>query len=270
MSTREPGEPEHPHRLGVRHQDSSPDTGPATGPDAERAEAPAGGCARNCRGCEGARSTPSTRPPEAAEPSAESAPLRVCTRRFSPKATAETSADDRDGSASITEIHTRRAAPAARRDAAIPCGPADDAPSGADRRRHPRFAVAARAKLRPEHSIMFAAGATENISRGGALLRVHGGRSIDPGDRVDVVIAPSSSVVVAAEHVRPAVVRRADHTDDGFSDIAVEFTVPVGVWLLPPIDPAEPQDDAADDGASDDDSVIDADESLREEPALAA
>jgi hypothetical protein len=93
-----------------------------------------------------------------------------------------------------------------------------------DRRRHPRLAISRACKMFDDRSVRYRAGVTANMSRGGALIRMHQRCSLEPGDPVYIGVAPSGRHgLMSREEMIHAEVVRIDDEDFTGQTVAVRF-----------------------------------------------
>lgn len=95
--------------------------------------------------------------------------------------------------------------------------------TGEERRRHDRAAILKPCKVYMPASGRFAPGRTCNVSAGGALVSVEGGRPMAAGEEINVTIAFSRMPVVPADQMLRGRVVRAGACEGGRQLVAVEF-----------------------------------------------
>jgi hypothetical protein len=82
----------------------------------------------------------------------------------------------------------------------------------ADRRRWTRARVALPCKARLAGEVRFAPGVTQDASAGGACIEVRSARAIEPGERLELLLAHGQGGVIEAKAARPARIVRARRT----------------------------------------------------------
>ena len=93
-----------------------------------------------------------------------------------------------------------------------------------DRRRHPRLAVSRPCKMFDDRSVRYRSGVTTNISRGGALIKMHQNCSVEPGDPVYLGVASSGRHgLMSRDEMIHAEVVRIDADDPAGPTVAVRF-----------------------------------------------
>ncbi len=98
--------------------------------------------------------------------------------------------------------------------------------NGDERRTEPRFPVARTGKLFREQAHRSEIARTRNVSRGGALLELHGERPIAVGERVELIIAWTDEALLPRESMTSAVVVRAEATETGTQSVALRYDTP--------------------------------------------
>lgn len=98
-----------------------------------------------------------------------------------------------------------------------------------EQREHPRTPVARAAKVFHRASGRYVPAQTCNVSRGGVLLRVGSARPFRPDDRVDVFIAWSDGVLLAASGAIRATVTRAARSPSCEQFVALRFETPAAL-----------------------------------------
>lgn len=93
----------------------------------------------------------------------------------------------------------------------------------ADNRAHPRVFLERPAKVFHQGTRRYLPAVTSNISGGGVLIRVLSPRPLDPGDRLDVLIAWSNRTVLSSSDRVAGSVTRAARGASGEQFVAVAF-----------------------------------------------
>lgn len=107
-----------------------------------------------------------------------------------------------------------------------------------DRRTNPRHCVVKSCKIRDRRTARYSPGQTADISHGGALIRVDRARAFGPGDELDLVVAWGDGVVLPAEALVRAIVRRVTPIDHHHQALAVQFADHVARTATAPRAPA--------------------------------
>ncbi len=92
-----------------------------------------------------------------------------------------------------------------------------------NRRTHERFHAVHPCKLRNRRALLFTTAHTTDVSRSGALLRIDRNRTFEPGDTIDLYIAPKTESFLASDTARHATIRRVVPIDHHYQAVAVEF-----------------------------------------------
>ncbi|MFO0859809.1 MAG: PilZ domain-containing protein [Phycisphaerales bacterium] len=98
-----------------------------------------------------------------------------------------------------------------------------DGAEGADRRKHTRMYVRKPCKVYHPESQRYLPASTHDFSVGGAMIWLEPGRSLRPGDDVDVIVGWNAGAVVRQDASIRARVLRALEMDGGRQAIAVQF-----------------------------------------------
>lgn len=98
-----------------------------------------------------------------------------------------------------------------------------DAGPGADRRRHARMALVRPAKVYQSSTARYWPAITQDVSPGGALLRVDAPRALTPGESLEVVVAWANRVLLSSKDLVPATVLRVLRDSQGRQWVAVAF-----------------------------------------------
>lgn len=103
-------------------------------------------------------------------------------------------------------------------------GPASDRTSvSEDRRQHTRLDLARPVKVYLPQARQYVAGATSNVSVGGAMLDLRSNRPLGIGDYVDVGVQWHSAAVLRAEQLVQSRIVRVQTRTDGSQRLAVAF-----------------------------------------------
>lgn len=104
---------------------------------------------------------------------------------------------------------------------------------GVERRREARTALERPCKVFHGPSRRYLMAWTQDLSRGGALMRVDSSRPLKPGDEVEVLIAWRDRQLLDASDQVPAVVVRVLDTGGRWQHVGLRFLAGEDALLLP-------------------------------------